>query len=201
MGDEHGVGRPTHGAAKEEPGQQRDRVNGSPWQQFHELMHLGAEPLPLVKPAKFWARVFLYSGYVAVSAFSLIVVAMAVSASLILVGLILISAKETKNLAQSVHIYLKLPWHLVITRQLVSLSLCLGAFAAFFLVAAQRPADRKEFMDNIISRVRRAFVVYSVYCRAHDSATDWTHVPVNSPKLVRETRRRGRRGPGPQPRG
>jgi hypothetical protein len=171
--------------------QQPDADEVSDWRHFHKLLDLGAKPLPLVKPAKPELRICHYCAYVAVSAFSLITIALAVSASMILVGLILINANETKDLAQSVHIYLTLPGHLVITRQLVSLSLSLGAFATLFVVAGQHAEDRKELMDNALALIRRAFVVYSVYGRAHDHAAEWTGLPVKSTPL-------GSSGPGRQ---
>ena len=106
---------------------------------------------------------------------------------MILVGLILINASETKSLAQSVQVYLTLPGHLVLTRQLVSLSLSLGAFATLFVVAGQRPDDRKELMDNALALIRRAFVVYSVYRRAYDHAAQWTGVPLMSGSVATST--------------
>lgn len=178
---------PSQGSANEFLDDQKYDVHDtSGWRQLNELIDLGADPVPLARPARRGGRVCHYCGYFAVSLFSLIVVAVAVSASLILVGVILISAKETKDLAQSIHIYWTLPGHLVITRQLVSLSLSLGAFATLFLVAGQRTEDRKVLMDNALALFRKAFVVYSVYSRAHDSAMEWTGVPVNSPPLSPE---------------
>lgn len=166
------------------PGEQQDDANDvSDWQRFHKLIGLGANSLPLVKPAKPGLRICHYCAYVAVSAFSLITIALAVSASMILVGLILINANETKDIAQSVHIYLTLPGHLVITRELVSLSLSLGAFATLFVVAGQHAEDRKELMDNALALIRRAFVVYSVYGRARDHVAEWTGLPVKSTPL------------------
>jgi hypothetical protein len=66
----------------------------------------------------------------------------------------------------------------MVTKQLLSLSLSLGAFAAFFLVAAQRSDERDEFMKNTLARYRRALLVYTAYCQARDSAEDWTGIPV-----------------------
>lgn len=166
--------------------QKYDAHDTSGWQQLNELIDLGAGPVPLARHATRGGRICDYCGYFAVLLFSLIVVALAVSASLILVGLILISAEETKNLAQSIHIYWTLPGHLVITRQLVSLSLSLGAFAALFLVGGQRTEDRKVLMDNALALFRKAFVVYSVYSRAHDRAMEWTGIPIDSPPLAPE---------------
>jgi hypothetical protein len=187
-------------SAGDAPGvQQPDADDSSEWVQFNKLIDLGAEPLPLVKPAHFGLRVCHYCAYVAVSLFSLIVIALAVSASLVLVGLVLISAKETKALAQSVHVYLTLPGNFVITGQLVSLSLTLGAFAVFFLVAGLHADDRKELMDNALALIRRAFVVYSVYSRAHDHAAEWTGILVESPPLTPDAQRPGHENLDPTP--
>ena len=77
-----------------------------------------------------------------------------VSGALIVIGVILINRNETMTLANSVEVYDTLPGGIVITKQLLSLSFSLGAFAAFFLVAAQRPVDRKAFMKNVLVRYR-----------------------------------------------
>jgi hypothetical protein len=156
---------------------------------FYHFIDQGAEPAPMVKPTGFGA-VAVYSSYVLLSAFSLIAAAMFVAGALILVGLILINARETVELAHSIHIYRMLPGHVVITRQLVSLSLSLGAFSAFFLVAAQHTEDRKVFMDNVLVRLRRALLVYSVYCDVRDGAKDWTGIlvkPASSDQEARES--------------
>jgi hypothetical protein len=83
------------------------------------------------------------------------------------------------TLADSVHVYQTLPGGVVITKQLLSLSCSLGALAAFFLVAAQRPDDRKEFMQKVLARYRQVLLVYSIYCRARALAAEWTGVPVD----------------------
>jgi hypothetical protein len=171
--------------------QQHDANDASTWEQFNELVGLGAKPFPFVKPANLGFRICHYCAYVAVSLLSLIVVALAVSASLILVGVILITAEVTKDLAQSVYIYWMLPGHFVITRQLVSLSLSLGAFATLFVVAGQRTEDRKELMDSALALIRTVFIAYSVYGRAHDHAVEWTRVPVKSPPLAPEAQEPG----------
>lgn len=170
------------GAANDGSDERRCGSDDAPaWKQIHKLIELGAKPLPLVRPPNRGLRISHYCAYVAVSAFSLIVIALAVSASLIVVGTVLISAGETKDLAHTIHIYATLPGHFVITRQLVSLSLTLGAFATFFLVAGQHAEDRKELMDNALAVIRKVFVVYSVYARARDNAAEWTGIPVESP--------------------
>lgn len=185
-GTEEGLPLSQHAPNAATGEQQRDGEDTLPWRQFNELIDLGAKSLPLVKPSNLGLRICHYCAYVAVSLFSLIAVALVVSASLILVGTIVISAKVTKDLAQSIHIYWALPGHFVITSQLVSLSLSLGAFATLFVVAGQRPEDRKELMDNALALIRRTFVVYSVYGRAHDHAAEWTGIPIESPPLAPE---------------
>ena len=107
---------------------------------------------------------------------SLIAVAVSVSLGLIAVGVILIDANETKLLADSVNVVWTIHGNFVITRQLLSLSFSLGAFAAFFLVAGQRIEDRQEFMRRMLSKLRGVLLIYSVYCRAYDYAAAWTGI-------------------------
>ena len=157
---------------------QPDGVAALPWLAFQRLIDWGARPTPLVKPVSRWGQAYLYASYVLLSASFLILVVLFVAGSLILVGLILISANDTKDLAHSVDVYVTLWGNVVITRQLVSLSLSLGAFAAFFLVAAQRTEDRKEFINNLLAPVRQTLMVYTVYRNAHAQAAEWTGVPL-----------------------
>lgn len=70
-----------------------------------------------------------------------------------------------------------LPGHVVLTTQLVSLSITLGCFAAFFLGAGQRPEDRTAFMNSGLTDLRRVLLAYSIYCRARSKAPVWTGVP------------------------
>jgi hypothetical protein len=76
--------------------------------------------------------------YLAVCVSALIATTLFVAAALIIVGITLINPSETRLLAGSVDIYWSLDG-LVFTRQLMSLSLSLGAFASFFLT---RPSSR-----------------------------------------------------------
>ena len=145
---------------------------------FHEFIDRGVEPAPMVRPRKLGA-IWVYTGYWLLCALTLVVTALFVSVTLIIIGVILINKSETMTLANSVYVYHTFPGGVVITKQLVSLSFSLGAFAAFFLVAAQRPSDRKAFMNNVLVRYRQVLLVYSIYCRAHDRASEWTKVPVD----------------------
>ena len=72
---------------------------------FDWLIERGAEVTPMIKPTGRRGQIAVYISYLALSAFSIIGAALFVSGGLILVGLILINADETKNLAQSVNIY------------------------------------------------------------------------------------------------
>jgi hypothetical protein len=143
---------------------------------LNELIRWGAEPVPVDRPRRLRGA-DAYMTYLALIAFALIAVALFVSIILIIIGLILINSNETKNLAGSVYIYHPFPG-IMVTKQLLSLALSLGAFAAFFLVAAQRSDERDEFIKNTLARYRRALVVYTTYCQARDSAEDWTGIPI-----------------------
>ena len=159
-------------------------------ERFNRLMECGAGPVPIVRPL-IPGTIWVYAGYWMLCAFALIITALFVSAVLIIIGVILISKSETIMLANSVHVYQTLPEGAVITKQLLSLSFSLGAFSAFFLVAAQRSSDRKVFMRNTLRRYRRDLVVYSIYCRAHDQAEPWTLVPVQARLLDHPPRPKG----------
>lgn len=108
------------------------------------FIQLGAVPQEMEKPADRAARRFAYRTYMVLTPLSLLEVALAVAAALTMVGMILVSKSETNVLASGVHVYFTLPGHVVLTAQLVSLSITLGCFAAFFLVAGQRPKIAKH---------------------------------------------------------
>lgn len=143
---------------------------------LNKLMDRGAKPVRMEKPGGIRA-VCAYLTYLTLIAFALIAVAVFVSIILIIVGLILVNANETKNIAGSVYAYESFSG-IVATKQLFSLSLSLGAFAAFFLVAAQRSDDRNDFIKNILDRYRRAMLVYTIYCQARDSAEELTRMSI-----------------------
>jgi cell division protein FtsW (lipid II flippase) len=110
-----------------------------------------------------------------------VAVAVAVSVCLMAVGVILVNAHETKELAHSVNVVSTVHGNFVITRQLLSLSFSLGAFATFFLVAGQRNDERQAFMRHMLSKLRCTLLIYTVYCRAYDHAPTWTGIAANSP--------------------
>jgi hypothetical protein len=143
---------------------------------LRDFIRRGAKPVPVEKPSGLRAG-YEYLTYLALVAFALIAAALFVSAVLIIVGLILINVNETRSLAGSVYVYHPLPG-VMVTKQLLSLSLSLGAFAAFFLVAAMHSEERDDFIKNILARYRRALLVYTTYCRARDSAQEWTGIAV-----------------------
>lgn len=143
---------------------------------LRDFMSRGAKPFPMERPRGL-SGAYGHVAYLALVAFSLIAVAIFVSGILVIVGLILVNKDETTKLAGSAYIYQSFPG-VAVTKQLLSLSFSLGAFAAFFLVAAQRSEDRDVFMKDILARYRRALLVYTAYCKAHDFAEEWTGIPV-----------------------
>lgn len=149
-----------------------------PWNQFLER---GIEP----KTAKPTNPRFVHVSYFMLSVFSLVAAAASVAIALIVVGVILINAAETRHLANTANVLWHLPGGSVVTRPLLSLSLSLGAFAAFFLVAAQHDDERTKFMHNILIRLRRALIVYGVYHEACGHAGPWTGVS-GAPESVEE---------------
>ena len=122
-----------------------------------ELIKLGARPAPLSRPGR-WGACYVWVIYLAVTLSTLIAATLSVAVALVLVGVTLIDAAETRKLAGSADV-LQSFGGIVLTRQLLSLSLSLGAFAAFFLVAVQSPADRAAFMSKILGRARRGVSV------------------------------------------
>ena len=152
---------------------------------LRDFMDRGAKPVPMEKPRGL-RKVYAYLTYLGLIALALIATALFVSIILTIVGLILINANETKNLAGSVDVYHPLSG-IMVTKQLLSLSLSLGAFAAFFLVAALRSADRDDFMKNILARYRRALLVYTTYCHARDSAKEWTGISAEFKPRMQDT--------------
>jgi hypothetical protein len=144
---------------------------------LNSFIELGAVPPAMEKPDARGARQFTYCTYMVLTLLSLLEIALAVATTLIVVGMILVSKSETSTLAHGVHVYFTLPGHVVLTRQLVSLSTTLGCFAAFFLVAGQRHEDREVFMNSCLKDLRRVLLAYSIYRRACTSSPVWTGIP------------------------
>jgi hypothetical protein len=143
---------------------------------LNSFIQLGAVPQAMEKPDDRAGREFVYGTYIVLTLLSLLEVALAVAATLTVVGMILVSKSETNTLANGVHVYFTLPGHVVLTTQLVSLSITLGCFAAFFLVAGQRPEDREAFMNSCLKDLCRVLLAYSIYRRACNSSVAWTGV-------------------------
>ena len=156
------------------------------WPSADRLIKMGAGPLTIVKPTGFGSRVTVLGTYLMYTLLSLIAVAVSVSVGLIAVGVILINADQTKKLADSVNVVLTVHGSFVITRQLLSLSFSLGAFAAFFLVAGQRAEDRQTFMRNMLGKFRGVLLIYSIYCRSCEDAAALTGIAVNSSAPAQE---------------
>jgi len=142
----------------------------------NRLIRMGADPLPIIKPDGLGGRMNFLAIYLMYTLMSLIAVAVSVSLCLMAVGVILVNARETEDLAGSVNVVLTVHGSFVITRQLLSLSFSLGAFATFFLVAGQRNEERQAFMRHMLSKLRCTLLIYAVYCRAYDHAPTWTGI-------------------------
>jgi hypothetical protein len=151
---------------------------------LNSFIQLGAVPEEMEKPGDGAGRQFVYGTYMVLTLLSLLEIALAVAACLTVVGMILVSKGETSTLANGVHVYFTLPGHVVLTTQLVSLSITLGCFAAFFLVAGQSPEDRGVFMNSCLKDLRRALLAYSIYRRACASSAAWTGIPPASPAVT-----------------
>lgn len=119
-------------------------------------------------------RIYVRVNYWLLSFLALLGVAFTVAFILLVIGAILINTKETANIAGSGFVYIPLPGGGAVTKQLVSLSLILGSFAAFFLVAGQRPSDRRKFMAVVLRPIRLALLTYSVYQYAQNRASELT---------------------------
>jgi hypothetical protein len=113
---------------------------------------LGNEATTLRRPAGFGA-LYVRIIYLAVCVSALIATTLFVAAALIIVGITLINASETRLLAGSVDVYWSLDG-LAFTRTL--------------------------FMAKILARARRSLLVYTVYCHAHEHAAEWTGIQVHS---------------------
>ena len=144
---------------------------------FYAFTRCGIQVIPIIKPRGLSA-LGVRLRYWTIAQFALVVFAGLVSAGLILIGLVLISYQETTNLAGSAQVYLRIPGGGIITKQLLALSFSLGALAPMFLVASQRSDDRDRFMKTLLTRHRRAVLVYSIYCRAQVYSGDLTNVRI-----------------------
>jgi len=146
-------------------------VKGHP--AIDDFIKAGGEPA-IAEPDCRSARIYVHVNYWLLSLLALLGVAFTVAFILLVIGAILINAKETANIAGSSFVYIPLPGGGAVTRQLVSLSLVLGSFAAFFLVAGQRPRDRQKFMTVVLRPIRLALLTYSVYQYAQNRASELT---------------------------
>lgn len=151
---------------------------------FDAFTERGLQFAPMERPGLL-CQIWVYAGYWMLCTFALVAITVLVAAALVLIGAILINYDDTIRLAGVAHVYLTMPGGLIITRQLAQLSVSLGAFAAFFLIAAQKPDDRDVFIKNVLVRYRRMLLVYSIYCQARREVALWTGIT---------PRRRGSRG-------
>jgi hypothetical protein len=76
---------------------------------LNSFIQLGAVPQEMEKPADRAGRQFVYGTYMVLTLLSLLEIALAVAATLTVVGMILVSKSETSTLADGVHVYFTLP--------------------------------------------------------------------------------------------
>ncbi|HEV2944858.1 MAG TPA: hypothetical protein VGX26_07090 [Solirubrobacteraceae bacterium] len=126
-----------------------------------------------------WANVVIL--YVLAIVSNLIVLGLLVAAAFVLVGVLLIDANTTKELTgQTPHVIWHLPvGGLVLTRELLSLALGLGALSALSFAAAGLPnaAARKEFRREVTRGLVGTLVAIAIYDTAVMNDVALTDVP------------------------
>jgi hypothetical protein len=143
------------------------------------LWEIGSEIPSAPRLAKLGAAnvVIVYFGIVVAN---LLLVGTLVAVSLVLVGVIRIDATLTRQLAGApAHILLRLPvGGMVITQELLSLSLTLGGLAilSFAVVSLPDRQARAAFADTATVGLRRVLYVYGVYQAALDNEAILTGV-------------------------
>jgi hypothetical protein len=118
--------------------------------------------------------------YLGIIAANLLLVGTLVAAALVLVGIIRIDIALTRHLAGGPpHVLLHLPvGNMVVTQELLSLSLTLGGLAVLSFAVINLPSRqaRAEFVAVATSGLRRVLYAYSVYQTALDNEAALTGV-------------------------
>jgi hypothetical protein len=135
---------------------------------------MGTPPaVPLSAPIRF-VRAVLYVGVVTLN---LVVISCLVAAALVVVGVIRIDAALTGELAHHhAHVIARLPGHMVLTEELLSLSLSLGALAALFFAVGLGRAERAAFLKRAMRNLRRTMAAYVTYVAAREHEHDLTGI-------------------------
>jgi hypothetical protein len=143
------------------------------------LWELGSE-IPSAPRLSMLAATNVVIVYFGIVVANLLLVGTLVAVSLVLVGVIRIDATLTRQLAGGpAHILLHLPvGGMVITQELLSLSLTLGGLAilSFAVVCLQDRQARAEFANTATIGLRRVLYAYGVYQAALDNEAVLTGV-------------------------
>ncbi len=146
------------------------------------ISHVGALPSEDVYDRLGWlGRVNVFIVYVGMLLGTLIAIMGCVAASLIIVGVIRIDQATTAHLMgeHKAHVLWHLPvGHMVLTRELLLLSLSLGALAAlsYVVISLQDSQARACCRRTATAGLRRVLAAYAVYNAAWDHQDELTEV-------------------------
>ena len=138
---------------------------------FTALTHIGYE-LPATPQLSWLGMVNAIAIYLGIIIANLLLIAFLVSGALMIIGIIRIDAALTRQLSGvPAHVLLRLPGNMVITQELLSLSLALGGLAilSFTFVTLSDRQARSNFTSTATSGLRRALFAFTVYQAAPDS--------------------------------
>lgn len=110
---------------------------------------------------------------------NLLLVELLVSGALIVIGVIRINETLTGQLSgRPVHVLLRLPGGMVVTQELISLSLALGGLAilSFAFVTLSNRRARSRFASTATSSLRNVLVIFMIYRSALDMEVALTGV-------------------------
>ena len=142
------------------------------------LTHIGYE-LPATPQLPWLGMVNAIAIYLGIIIANLLLIAVLVSGALMIIGIIRINAALTRQLSGvPAHVLLRLPGNMVITQELLSLSLALGGLAilSFTFVTLPDRQARSNFTSTATSGLRRALFAFKVYQAAQDNEAVLTGV-------------------------
>lgn len=142
------------------------------------LTRIGYE-LPTTPQLSWLGMVNVTAIYLGIIIANLLLIAFLVSGALVIIGMIRIDAALTRQLSGvPAHVLLHLPGNMVITQELLSLSLTLGGLAilSFTFVTLPDQRARSNFTSTATSGLRGALFVFTVYQAAQDNEAALTGV-------------------------
>lgn len=142
------------------------------------LTHIGYE-LPATPQLSWPGTVNAIAIYLGIIIANFFLIAFLVSGALMIIGIIRIDAALTRQLSGlPAHVLLRLPGNMVITQELLSLSLALGGLAilSFTFVTLPDRQARSNFTSTATSGLRRVLLAFTVYQAAQDNEAALTGV-------------------------